>query len=116
MATLATSIHTPGQPASLRHSSPIVCIIHRKDFSASASSLWASQAGPLADANTLDYRMTVNDPKVYTAPWTLRLPIPREESYGLFEYACFEGNYAMRNLLSGSRAEDQRRAATAVAK
>jgi hypothetical protein len=42
----------------------------------------------LADANTLDYRMTVNDPKVYAAPWTLRLPIPREESYGYFEYPC----------------------------
>ena len=68
----------------------------------------------LADANTLDYRMTINDPKVYTAPFTVRLPIPREESYGLFEYACFEGNYAMRNLLSGSRAEDQRRATTAT--
>jgi hypothetical protein len=64
----------------------------------------------LADANTLDYRMTVNDPKVYTAPWTLRLPIPREESYGFYEYACHEGNYAMKNLLSGSRAEDKRRA------
>jgi hypothetical protein len=64
----------------------------------------------LSDANTLDYRMTVNDPKVYTAPWTVRLPIPREESYGFYEYACHEGNYAMRNLLSGSRAEDKRRA------
>ena len=64
----------------------------------------------LSDANTLDYRMTINDPKVYAAPWTLRLPIPREETYGFYEYACHEGNYAMRNLLSGSRAEDQRRA------
>jgi hypothetical protein len=64
----------------------------------------------LADANTLDYRMTINDPKVYAAPWTVRLPIPREETYGFYEYACHEGNYAMRNLLSGSRAEDQRRA------
>ena len=64
----------------------------------------------LADANTLDYRMTVNDPKVYTAPWTLRLPIPREESYGYFEYGCHEGNYAMPNLLAGSRAEEKRRA------
>ena len=64
----------------------------------------------LADANTLDYRMTVNDPKVYTAPWTLRIPIPREESYGFFEYACHEGNYAMPNLLAGSRAEEKRRA------
>jgi hypothetical protein len=64
----------------------------------------------LADANTLDYRMTINDPKVYAASWTVRLPIPREQGYGFYEYACHEGNYAMRNLLSGSRAEDKRRA------
>ena len=64
----------------------------------------------LADANTLDYRMTVTDPKVYTGAWTMRMPIPREESYGYFEYACHEGNYAMPNLLSGSRAEEKRRA------
>jgi hypothetical protein len=68
----------------------------------------------LADANTLDYRMTINDPKVYAAPWTVRLPIPREESYGYFEYACHEGNYAMPNLLSGSRAEEKRRAEAAA--
>ena len=68
----------------------------------------------LADANTLDYRITVNDPKVYVAPWTARLPIPREESYGLYEYACHEGNYAMHNLLSGSRAEEKRRAEAAA--
>ena len=37
----------------------------------------------LADANTLDYRMTVNDPKVYTAPWTMRMPIPREDELRL---------------------------------
>src|SRR5262247_846 len=64
----------------------------------------------LADANTLDYRMTINDPKVYAASWTVRLPIPREDKYGFYEYACHEGNYAMRNLLSGSRAEEKRRA------
>ncbi|HXD72941.1 MAG TPA: hypothetical protein VN628_04365 [Vicinamibacterales bacterium] len=64
----------------------------------------------LADANTLDYRMTINDSKVYTAPFTIRIPIPREDTYGFYEYACHEGNYAMRNLLSGSRAEDRRRA------
>ena len=34
----------------------------------------------LADANTLDYRITVNDPKVYTGSWTARLPIPREDA------------------------------------
>src|SRR5439155_9858947 len=64
----------------------------------------------LSDANTLDYRMTINDPKVYAAPWTVRLPIPSEEKYGFYEHGFHEGNYAMKNLLSGSRAEERRRA------
>ena len=68
----------------------------------------------LADANTLDYRMTINDPKTYAAQWTLRIPIPREDSYGYFEYGCHEGNYAMPNLLAGSRAEEKRRAEAAA--
>jgi hypothetical protein len=68
----------------------------------------------LADANTLDYRITVNDPKVYTGSWTARLPIPREDGYGYFEYGCHEGNYAMPNLLAGSRAEEKRRAEAAA--
>jgi hypothetical protein len=64
----------------------------------------------LADANTLDYRRTVVDPKNFTAPWTMRMPIPREDDYGFHEYACHEGNYSMINILSGSRAEEKRRA------
>jgi hypothetical protein len=63
----------------------------------------------LADANTLDYRLTVVDPKTWTAPWTMRMPIPREDAYGFYEYGCHEGNYALSNLLSGSRAEEKRR-------
>src|SRR4029079_11134245 len=68
----------------------------------------------LADANTLDYRMTINDPKTSSAQWTLRTPIPREDGYGYFEYGCHEGNYAMPNLLAGSRAEEKRRAEAAA--
>jgi hypothetical protein len=68
----------------------------------------------LADPNTLDYRMTINDPKVYASAWTVRLPIPREDNYGFFEYGCHEGNYAMPNLLAGSRAEEKRRAEAAA--
>jgi hypothetical protein len=61
----------------------------------------------LADANTLDYRLSVNDPKTYTAPWTMRMPIPRDDGYGFFEYACHEGNYTMFNILSGARAQEK---------
>jgi len=65
----------------------------------------------LADANTLDYRLSVNDPKVYVAPWTMRMPLPRDDSYGYFEYACHEGNYTMFNILSGARAAEKEAAA-----
>jgi len=45
--------------------------------------------------------MTVVHPKRWTAAWTMRMPIPREDNYGFYEYACHEGNHAMFNLLRG---------------
>ena len=54
--------------------------------------------------NTLQYSVTVDDSKTWTKPWTAALTL--EQSDGLFEYACHEGNYAMRNILSGARAAD----------
>ena len=68
----------------------------------------------LADANTLEYRMTVDDPKNFTAPWTMRMPMPLDDDYVFAEYACHEGNYSMFNILSGSRTEDKRRAEAAA--
>jgi hypothetical protein len=55
---------------------------------------------------SVDYEMTISDPKTYTAPWTVAFSITREPGYQIFEYACHEGNYAMHNLLSAARAED----------
>jgi hypothetical protein len=57
--------------------------------------------------NILQYELTVNDPKTWTAPWKVSFPLRRDTSYGMFEYACHEGNYAMRNTLSGSRADEK---------
>jgi len=58
------------------------------------------------DANTLQYRVTVDDPRTWTRPWTVAYPITRDSGYAMFEYACHEGNYAMRNILSGVRASE----------
>ena len=58
------------------------------------------------DAETLDYSVTIHDPLTWTRPWTLSFPWKREPVYGMFEYACHEGNYAMRNILSASRAAE----------
>jgi len=58
-------------------------------------------------ANILQYEVTINDPKTWTKPWKVSFPLRRDSSYQLFEYACHEGNYAMRNTLSGSRADEK---------
>jgi hypothetical protein len=60
----------------------------------------------MLDANTLQYQLTIDDPGTWTKPWTIAFPWKRDQGYGMFEYACHEGNYAMRNILSGSRANE----------
>jgi hypothetical protein len=60
----------------------------------------------LADDRLL-YEVTVEDPETWAAPWTLALPLAREDDYGMFEYACHEGNRAMANILSGARAAER---------
>ena len=57
--------------------------------------------------DTMQYEVTVNDPKTWTAPWTASFPLRREQDYKIFEYACHEGNHAMSNVLSASRADDR---------
>jgi hypothetical protein len=49
--------------------------------------------------------MTYSDPKVFTAPFTARLPWTRNEDYGFYEYACFEGDVQVRNYINASRAQ-----------
>jgi hypothetical protein len=55
----------------------------------------------LADANTIDYEATIDDAKVFTRPWTIRLPLRRARPAGgdkyadeTWENACHEGNEA----------------------
>jgi len=58
-------------------------------------------------ADTVQYQATVNDPKTWTGPWTVSFPLKRDDGYGFYEYACHEGNNAMRNILSGARAAER---------
>jgi hypothetical protein len=59
------------------------------------------------DAKTLRYTATVTDPKTWARPWTVSLPLTLHPEYQFFEYACHEGNYAMKHILSGARADDR---------
>jgi len=57
--------------------------------------------------DSLQYEVTVSDPRTWTKPWTAAFPLRRDMSYGMFEYACHEGNHAMSNILSAARSSDK---------
>jgi hypothetical protein len=57
--------------------------------------------------DALEYTLTVDDPANWTGLWTMMMRFPLDNGYGLFEYACHEGNYTMFNILSGARAQDK---------
>jgi len=55
----------------------------------------------LANGDVL-YRFTLDDPSVWTAPWSGEY-VWRASEERIWEYACHEGNYAMGNILRGAR-------------
>jgi hypothetical protein len=59
-------------------------------------------------ADTLLYEFTVENPTVFTAPWTARLPMKKVDAR-LYEYACHEGNYALLDILRGARYQERSR-------
>jgi len=54
------------------------------------------------DANTMRYRVTVDDPDTWATPWTAEWPFRTTDSQ-IFEMACHEGNLAIENFLRGAR-------------
>jgi hypothetical protein len=54
----------------------------------------------------LEYKATVIDPKVWTKPWTMLIQLRSDGKYQYFEYACHEGNYAMKAMLEGARVQE----------
>ena len=59
------------------------------------------------DDGHVEWAVTFDDPGTWARPWTFAMRLTKvgaEEAP--FEYACHEGNYAMRNLLSIARAEE----------
>jgi hypothetical protein len=59
------------------------------------------------DGATVRYEVTVEDPATFGKPWTAALQLRTDPRItDVYEYACHEGNYAMRNILSGARSAE----------
>jgi len=65
------------------------------------------------DADTIQYKFTVEDESTWTRPWTGEIPL-RKTIGPLFEHACHEGNYGLYNTLVGARLEEKKAAEEAA--
>ena len=57
--------------------------------------------------DVMRYEITINDPKTYTRPWTLSLPLIAPRGFEVLPYECHEGNGAVKYILSAERTEDK---------
>jgi len=57
---------------------------------------------------SVEWSVTVDDPTTWTRPWTFAMNLTKKDATQRpFEYACHEGNYGLRNILSAARAEER---------
>ena len=63
---------------------------------------------------SLLYQFTVDDPTRWDKPWGGEYEFHPLKGQ-LYEYACHEGNYALRNILAGARAEEKKAPGKAAA-
>ena len=56
--------------------------------------------------DTIEYSITFDDPDVWSRPWTMMIPLKKTGEL-MFEFACHEGNYGLRAILSGARAQER---------
>ena len=87
----ATNIGTTGSP--------------RENKTPVSSSARMVERFHMVGENEIIYEFTWEDPVVFQQPWSARLEWQRDDDYGIFEYACHEGNVQIRNYINASRVE-----------
>ena len=57
----------------------------------------------LIDPDTIHFEARIEDPTLYTLPWTIAIPFTRntDEGYYQLEYACHEGERDLQHLAAG---------------
>jgi len=58
-------------------------------------------------SDKIEWTVTVDDPTTWSRPWTFAIPLTMNDQEAIFEYACHEGNQAIKNILNASRAAER---------
>jgi hypothetical protein len=72
-----------------------------------SDSLTVTERFSRTSPTAISYSLTIDDPATWTAPLTMRYTLARDDQYGVYEYACHEGNYALQNILKGARVQER---------
>jgi len=81
----------------------------KTDFQGSRENLHVIERWTRTGPDTIEYAVTVEDPTVWTRPWTAKQDFLRQNDQENRIYAeprCIEGNYGLPGLLHGHRMED----------
>jgi hypothetical protein len=82
----------------------------KTDFNGSRENLHLTERWTRLNADTIEYRATMEDPTTWTKPWTVVFEFNRQsnEANRIYkEPRCHEGNYGLPALLAGARAFDR---------
>jgi hypothetical protein len=81
----------------------------KTDFQGSRENLHLVERWTRTGTSSLEYVVTVEDPTVWTRPWTARQEFTgqsEQENRLYYEPRCIEGNYGLPGLMRGARAEE----------
>ena len=81
----------------------------KTDFQGSRENLHLVERWTRIAPNALEYVVTIDDPSVWTKPWTVTQEFIRQSEQAnriYYEPRCNEGNYAHPGLLRGARMQD----------
>jgi hypothetical protein len=80
------------------------------DYRGSRETLHLAERWTRVDADTLEYQVTIDDPKVWTKPWTVKQEFTRQsdkENRIYYEPRCVEGNIGHPTIIRMGRLEDR---------
>jgi hypothetical protein len=85
---------------------PIFTTYGQSVYPGSAETLRITERYTLVDANNMEYRATIEDPAVYTRPYTLVREMTRDDSFKIAPELCHENNRDMGGILTNARSDE----------
>jgi len=75
-------------------------------FKGSSERLHVVERFTRTNQDTMQYRVTLDDPETWATPWTAEMAFKATDDR-MFEFACHEANYAMIGILRGARVAER---------